>query len=192
MQFPADFMKIKATGLQPAAGRILVSVPFYNDLIFNRSVVLLTDFNELSTAGLILNKKSESTVNEIIPSIKIDQRVYIGGPVMSDLLFGIHNHHGSKEPPLLDNLYVGYDNVLLALIENNAIQQLKYRFFIGYSGWSFGQLEEEIDRSMWVVSQETADFVLNTPSETMWEIAVKNLGEEYGHWLTFPKNIEDN
>ncbi|MDL2296832.1 YqgE/AlgH family protein [Bacteroidales bacterium OttesenSCG-928-B11] len=193
MRFPTDFMKVNSTGLEPAVGRVLISVPFYNDIFFNRAVVLLTDYSPESTVGLILNKPSDSTVNEIIPSIKIDESVYLGGPVLSEMLFGIHNHrHGGNEPPLLKNVYVGYDDILLALIENDAIPQLRYKFFVGYSGWSPGQLDDEISRSMWVVSQENEEFIFNTSPEKMWETAVKNLGQEYRHWLSFPKHIEDN
>lgn len=192
MRFPKDFMKVKPSSLKPAAGRILISVPFFNDLFFNRAVVLLTDYSEESAAGLILNRMTDATVNEIVPSIRVKEKVHFGGPVMSDLLFGIHNHHSSKEPPLLENLYVGYDEILLALIENATIPQLKYKFFVGYAGWAPGQLEEEMENGMWIVGQESADFIFNTPYGEIWNAAVRNLGEEYQHWLSFPHHIEDN
>lgn len=192
MRYPKDFMKVKPTNLQPAAGRLLISVPLYNDLFFNRTVVLLTDYDQESTAGLILNKISDSTVNEMVPSVRIDRPIYLGGPVVSDLLFGMHNHQSSEENPLLPDLYLGYDDILLALIEHNAIPQLKYKFFVGYSGWLPGQLEDEINQSMWVVSQETAEFIFDTEDDKMWEVAVRHLGEDYLHWLSFPHHLEDN
>ena len=56
MDFEQDFLKVKPTGIPLQDGVMLVSVPFFNDTFFNRSVVLLTDYAPDGAAGLIVNR----------------------------------------------------------------------------------------------------------------------------------------
>ena len=81
---------------------------------------------------------------------------------------------------------------LLALIEQNAIPTLRYKFFMGYAGWSPGQLEGEIAKNMWVVGNPTPDLVFNTKPDEMWAKAVRVLGPDYAHWLNVPKYVNLN
>jgi len=60
------------------------------------------------------------------------------------------------------------------------------RFFIGYSGWMPKQLESELKRDSWLVSNITAERVMRASTETMWQDTVVDLGEKYRHWLNFP------
>ena len=184
-----NFLSIKATGLQLQDGKILISTPFYNDAFFNRSVVLLTDHSKEGSAGLVLNKIT--SVN--LKNIRIDAQVHLGGPVPSEQLFAIHNFSNCKKSQkLLPWLYIGYDNLLLSLIEHKAIATLRYKFFAGYSGWSAGQLDSEMERNMWVIGNATPELVFDTPSEKIWEAAVHALGSGYRHWLQIPTELSDN
>lgn len=193
MKFVEEFLEVKPTNLDIKAGRILISVPFFSDIFFNRSVVLLTDYEKNSCAGLILNRKSEFSVRKVINEIKTDDPLYVGGPVMTDNLFCIHNHGNSKgSVKLLPGIFVGFDNVLLALIEHKAIESLRYKFFIGYSGWAPGQLEMELEKKMWLVAHADPSLIFNTPADELWKAAVRNLGADYAHWLNLPKDITNN
>jgi putative transcriptional regulator len=186
-------LHVQPTLLKPVIGRILVSVPYYNDIFFNRSVVLLIDKDEESCVGLILNQELNCTVHQALTGVKIDMPVYAGGPVMYHTAFALHNFDNCQQSEeILPNVYTGYDDILLAIFENDAPLKMDFKFFIGYSGWSPGQLEDEINRKMWVVAEGNEELVLKTPSSKVWEKAVKSLGKEYSHWLEVPKNIHDN
>jgi putative transcriptional regulator len=188
-----DFIEVVPTPLKPTAGRILIAVPFFNDQFFNRSVVLLTDYDEKNCVGLILNKPTVHHINHLITDMKLTDFVFVGGPVMHHIAFGIHNFDRCKNASMiLPNVYVGYDDTLISLMEYKAIDTLKYKFFVGYSGWSPHQLESELQKKMWVVSMADEKLILDTPSDQIWEIAVKQLGEEYAHWLLIPENIDEN
>ncbi len=188
-----DFIEVIPTPLKPKSGRILIAVPFFNDLFFNRSVVLLTDYDEKSCVGLIINKPTTHNINHVITDMKLTDLVFAGGPVMHHIAFGVHNFDRCKNATMiLPNVYVGYDDTLISLLEYKAIETLKYKFFIGYSGWSPKQLEDELRKKMWVVSTADEKLILDTPSELIWENAVKQLGEEYAHWLLIPENFEEN
>ena len=186
-------LHVQSTLLKPTAGRILISVPYYNDPFFNRSVVLLIEKNEKSCVGLILNQELDCTVQQAVSGVRIDMPVFAGGPVMFHTAFALHNFDNCKQSEeILPHVYTGYDNILLAIFEHNAIPKMDYKFFIGYSGWSPEQLENEISKKMWVVAEGSEELVLKTPTQKIWESAVKSLGKEYSHWLEVPRNIHDN
>ncbi len=193
MPYTKDLLAVKPTEFSLAPGRMLISVPYYNDAFFNRSLVLLTDYDEEQCAGLILNYQLEYTVNQLVDELLVPSPMYVGGPVLPSALFLLHNFERSTaSSKILPNIYVGYDKVLLALIEQNAIPTLRYKFFMGYAGWSPGQLEGELRKNMWVVGNPTPDLVFNTEAKDMWPMAVRMLGHEYAHWLNIPKYINLN
>ena len=188
-----DLLHIEPTGLAPEAGRLLVSTPYFNDPFFNHSVVLLTDYEVEHTAGLIINRPLPHTVHEVVNDIKVDDSIFFGGPVLTEAVFLLHSFDSCPEATrLLPGVYVGYNQVLIALIEQNAIPNLKHRFLLGYAGWSPGQLEDELERNMWVVAPASHALVFDTPAEDIWTRVVHRLGPGYEHWLKIPKNIAYN
>lgn len=193
MEHYNDYLDAQPTGVTLETGRILISTPYFNDPFFNHSVVLLTDYEEEHTAGLILNRQLPYTVREVVNEIKVDDSIYFGGPVLTDAVFLLHNFDSCPEASrLLPNVYVGYNPVLLSVIEHHAIQNLKHKFLLGYAGWSPGQLEDEIVHNMWVVAPASHALVFDTAPEDIWTRAVHRLGPNYEHWLRIPKNIAFN
>ncbi|MCQ2285423.1 MAG: YqgE/AlgH family protein [Bacteroidales bacterium] len=188
MEIPS-FFATKPTGIAAREGRLLISTPFFNDPFFNHSVVLLTDHDSNGSAGLVINKPSKLTLEQL----NLNVTVHLGGPVPAKQLFAIHNFGNCKNAhKLLPGIFVGYDAIFLSLIEHNAIETLRYKFFAGYSGWSAGQLEEEIEKGAWVVSNVTPELLFETPSDNIWKTAVKNLGPDYLGWLDIPVNLSNN
>ena len=188
-----DHLQIEPTGLSLEAGRLLVSTPYFNDPFFNHSVVLLTDYEEEHTAGLIINRQLPHNVYDLVNEIKVEEPIFFGGPVMTEAVFLLHSFESCPEASrLLPGVYVGYNPVLIAVIEHHAIANLKHKFLLGYAGWSPGQLEDEIRRNMWVVAPATQSLVFDTPAEDIWTRTVQRLGKPYEHWMKIPKNIMYN
>lgn len=141
----------------------------------------------------MINKPTTFPISKIISDVKLADNIFAGGPVLHEVAFAVHNFDRCKNASLLlPNVYVGYDDTLISLMEYKAIETLRFKFFIGYSGWAPSQLEEEIFNKMWVVSNADEKLILDTPPDQIWENAVQQLGEEYAHWLLIPENIEDN
>lgn len=188
-----EYLKIKPSPLKLTEGKVLISVPFYNDPTFNRTVILLIEHSKQGSVGLVLNHKSQTPIRKVVKNIPIEEPIYCGGPIMYDTAFAIHNFNKSNNfIPISPNIYIGYDEILLNIIENKAIPNLKYKFFVGYSGWSAGQLEDELENKMWIIGHSNEKLLLDTPAENVWEQAVCELGKEYHHWLHFPLHICDN
>lgn len=190
MDYRNNFMKIKHTGVKPHKGAMLISTPFFNDSAFNHSVVVLLEHSKEGTVGLIINKQTNVMVNTAKPSWNIDEKLAFGGPVLVDSILSLHNFANEEKFAMINKeLYCGMDETLLALIECKASKTLKYKFFIGYSGWDTGQLEQEIEQGMWVVADYMPELIFDTHNTKIWQKAIWNLGEEYRHWLDAPEDI---
>lgn len=183
-------LDIKPNNIKPSQGKVLISEPFMYDYYFKRAVILLAEYNEEGAFGIILNKLLHSKLNDIINGFPpFDADLYVGGPVSTDKLFYIHKF-GDIVPDsteIADGIYWGGDvEVIKELIAVNKITNNDIRFFIGYSGWTANQLEEELENNSWVVTRTNVKAVLKTKAEQVWNNIVLSLGEDYAHWVNFP------
>ena len=130
-------------------GHLLIAEPsIIGDLSFNRSVILLADHNKEGSIGFIINKPLKYTINDLIPEIDANFKIYNGGPVEQDNLYFIHNI-----PDLIPNsveisngIYWGGDfESVKELINQRKINKNNIRFFLGYTGWEEDQLESEME-----------------------------------------------
>lgn len=193
MDFEQDFMTVKPTGIPLSEGVMLVSVPFFNDTYFNRSVVLLTDYAATGAAGLIVNRRTNVEIQKAKSDWRIPGKFFFGGPVSVQGIIALHTFEGNgKYNPVCSGLYSGIDEMLISMIEYNVIPTMKYRFYLGYSGWGEGQLDAEVERGMWVVSDFRPELIFHNSPSAVWESAVRQLGPDYHHWLDVPKTILEN
>lgn len=191
-----DSIKIKTNNIEPSKGRILISEPFLLDNFFKRSVVLLAEHNEEGTFGVIINKPVEAKFNEIVKDFPdLDAQLYLGGPVQSDGLFFIHTM-GEVIPEsmeIIEGLYWGGDiETVREMITLNKLDEDNIRFYIGYSGWGPQQLNDELKRNSWVVSNINTEQLLNTRPNALWKRSLMRLGGDYALWPKFPDDPSSN
>lgn len=179
-------------------GDQLLSLPSGNneDIIFSRSVILLTEHNVDGTVGFILNKPLDLTLSDLIPTIESSFTIYEGGPVQKNRIFYIHSKPEliSDSIHIIDDLYWGVDfedlpNILAkGLLDKNDI-----RFFLGYSGWDYDQLKNEIEDKFWITTNnlETTTIFSQSPKE-LWRNSLAKLGKQYSLWLNAPENPNFN
>ena len=180
-------------GIKPNKGKLLSAEPsLTGDVSFNRSVVLLAEHNEEGSVGFILNKPLEYHINELVTEISVPLKVYNGGPVEQDNLYFIH-----KVPHLIDNsieisdgIYWGGDfETTVQLINEEVITDEDIRFFLGYSGWSSLQLDEELTSKSWiVVPNEYESAIIQKSSIAFWKEKMMELGGNYLIWSNAPEN----
>lgn len=185
------------TSLKPDKGLLLVAEPsIIGDLSFNRSVVLLTEYNENGSLGFILNKPLPYTIRDFIPEINSTIPIYNGGPVEQDNLYFIH-----KIPELIPNsieisngIYWGGDfNEITSLLQENQVKESEIRFFLGYSGWSNQQLEQELEVNSWVVSSNNhKNRLLGETDANFWKEKMIEFGGDYLIWSNAPENPSYN
>lgn len=189
-------IQIRSNDLQPSGGRILIAEPLMDEFYFGRSVVLLIEHNEEGSFGLVMNKPSGSAFNEVVNDFPpFEAPIYIGGPVETDSLFFIHTRANEipESTEIMPGLYWGGDletlreMMMLGLINNGEL-----RFFLGYSGWAPKQLEVELKRNSWVVSETNTRSLFHTPASNMWNHCLQRMGPEYDIWRKFPVNPDLN
>jgi len=193
MNLDTNLFKIETNHVAPEKGRILIAEPFLPGSYFNRSIVLLVAHSGKGAIGFILNKKIDYPVSEILGDFPdFEAEVYIGGPVSTDTIYFIHSL-GQLIPGSIhvkDNMYWGGDfDEVKKLIREGLILPEQIRFFLGYSGWDDGQLEEEIKENSWLVSEIEEDIVMvDRKTKSMWVEAVRDIGGKYTLWENFPEN----
>ena len=178
-------------------GNILYADPTLNiDLNFNRSVILIAEKTKLGTLGFILNKKSQYSTLDLIPELNENFIIYVGGPVEKDNLYFIHNipHLIPNSIKIKEKLHWGGNfETVVDLINKKKINKSQIKFFLGYSGWNEGQLDEELKINSWIVSHELGleNIALKT-SDLIWKNKLINLGGEYLIWSNSPENPQHN
>ena len=194
MLLDLDIFKMESK-LQPKQGRVLIAEPFLPGDYFNRSAVLLVQCSDEGDVGFILNKPTDLEVKELFSGFpNFESNAFIGGPVSSDKLYFLHTL-GMKIPdslPISDQLYwSGNFEHLIFLIRAGLVEEDQVRFFLGYSGWSAGQLAAEIADYSWVVTEPTVESILGS-DENFWSESVKAIGGNALLWQNFPENPELN
>ena len=192
MELDIDFFSIENNKVA-RQGMVLISEPFLNDTYFKRSVVLLTEHSEEGSVGFVLNKPIDLSVNDVLNDFpEVDAEISIGGPVNTNTIHYIHTL-GEKIPnsvKVLDNLYWGGDfDGLRDLIMQGSILSNQVRFFLGYSGWSPKQLDNELSENAWLVSEMNAEQIMKGPDNDLWrKILEKSGNKKYRTWVNFPEN----
>lgn len=194
MKVDYDFFKIQSK-LTPQKGRLIISEPFLQGNYFSRSTVLLVDYSANGAVGFILNKPFEAGIKELFATFpNYNSEVYMGGPVSVDNLFYIHTLGDKIEGSLhvKDELYWGGDfEQLKTLIADGLADASNVKLFVGYSGWSAGQLDSEIADNSWLVAETDMKMVMKS-NQNFWLESVKNAGGHYKTWKNFPEDPNSN
>ena len=188
------FFNFDPTGLSLQAGNILISVPLSSDFYFDRTVVLLVEHNENDSFGIVLNRSLPITLADIFPKETHQHGnvpVSNGGPVNPENLFALHTYgdliKGSTS--VVNNLYFGgFASQLLVSIKSDFLDEHFIRFYLGYSGWSQGQLESELSSGLWLVGTFQEKLLFHDNDENCWDMAVESLGENYSSWFNIVKD----
>lgn len=177
-------------------GALLLSSPLLKDPNFKRSVVLILEKDDNNGhLGLVLNHPLDLSLEDIcdMPGDGKRMRVFSGGPVDLQRIFWLHTLGdlipGSFE--ILPGLYIGgdYDTLIKAFSEGEQMRG-HIRFYLGYSGWTSGQLSEETEAGAWGILPHPLDpkSLIEDQGEEMWYSLVRLLGPSHRHWLLLPSN----
>ncbi len=181
--------------LRMKPGSLLISQPFLGDPNFERTVLLLCqDSPEEGSFGLVLNRPSVLMLGDVMELPAGDESVAaqlplgIGGPVQADTLHYLHRR--SDVPgaePIGQDVYWGGDfSVLLGLIESGSIGPDSVRLYAGYSGWTNGQLAEEVRENVWIVHPNAAGKVFTLESDAFWQAILREKGGRYRMLSNYP------
>ena len=131
-----------------------------------------------SALGIIINRPTRRTMASLFPehapSKKVADPLYFGGPSGRSAVFGLirlKQSPGEGALTLLPNLFLAlHVDLVDKLIEQHPTDA---RFYVGYAGWTPGQLRNEIERGGWYVLEADPDLVFRKDPQTLWEELIR-------------------
>lgn len=183
----------------PSQGALLVAEPFLKEGYFNHAVICLVEYSPgAHTMGIVLNLETGINLQSVVAEITREESIplFCGGPLSNNRLYYIHTL-GELIPDsreITPGLYIGGNfNSIIDYVNSGYPIEGKIRFFIGYSGWDIGQLEDELRQNVWAVtSASRLDTLLAGKGNKYWHKLVRSMGPEYRGWLYHPQNLTDN
>ena len=164
----------------------LIATEKMKDNRFSKTVIVMLESDENGAWGLVINKRlgtmpmallidpSLNTSEEREKLYKVNVPVFWGGPVDVKEIFILHSiEYQSDTTKNYGNISISKDyNILFDIAENKGPK--KSLVIFGYSGWGSGQLEGEMERDHWILSDIDLDITFDKESNTKWNEAFKN------------------
>jgi len=162
------------------AGSLLVAHPNMLDPNFRRTVLYISAHDpEDGAIGVIINRPLDKSVADMVaetpPENLADVPVFFGGPVGNNQLmlaaFEWHKEEGLK---LNQHSLDGDSSV------SHPSSKLPPVFaFLGYAGWSAGQLEAEMKQNAWIVQKPSRAALKSERLARLWFDIMNRLGPWY-------------
>ncbi len=154
-------------------GKILISSPSLTDPNFEKVVIYIAEYNKKGTLGYVINTLFPRAFNELILYTHSPPLIlYDGGPMEKESLFFLHCRPDliAGGIHIIDSIYLGGDfKQAVKNINEHTIPENDIKLFIGYCGWNYGQLEEEVAEGCWLVFNTTAEMVFNPSTQNIWK-----------------------
>lgn len=171
------------------AGSLLIAHPTLLDPNFHKTVLFLSTHDpEEGSFGLVLNRPAGRVVSEVLPDKLLGPLaqvpVFIGGPVGTDQLsfasFKWHDATGVME--------CRHHLVIDEAGEAAEDSTLIVRGFIGYAGWSKGQLDGELEAEGWLTKKPDPSVFELERCPTLW----RELTKGFGPWFQLAAEAPDD
>ena len=161
---------------QHLAGSLLVAHPNMLDPNFRRAVLFISAYDpEDGAVGVILNRPLDKHVSDLVtdetPAGLADVPVFLGGPVgRNQLMFAAFEWQKGKGLKL--NHHVDIDEA------SEQVEQGTQSVcaFVGYAGWSAGQLEAEMKQNAWLLQKPTRSILRPERLPRLWFDIMRGLG----------------
>jgi len=184
--------------------QFLIAMPGMADDTFAGAVIYLCEHTEKGALGLVINKPIDIKLKNLFEKVELtldrpdlaDVPVYFGGPVQTERGFVLHERlggeageggHYNSSLQIPGGLEMTTSKDVLEALSHGAGPK-KILVTLGYSGWSAGQLEEEIGRNGWINVVAEPGVIFDTPVEQRYDKALSLLGidprmlsQEAGH-----------
>jgi putative transcriptional regulator len=169
--------------------QFLIAMPGMGDDTFAGTVVYLCEHTERGALGLVINKPIDIKLKNLFEKVELpqpasalaEQPVFFGGPVQTERGFVLHEKGDDDKGRYSSTMSVpgGLEmttskDVLEAIASGGGPRRLLVT--LGCSGWSAGQLEDEIGRNGWLTVGADPAIIFDTPVEKRYDRAVSLLG----------------
>jgi len=153
---------------------LLVAKRTLRDRVYGSSILLARPLGEERHVGFIVNKPTNMTLGKLfpkhVPSQKIVDPVYLGGPTGPEVIFAMvkdSKSPGGRSLQLTPGLFLAFDSAIVDRIIETQPQQA--RFFAGMVMWQPHELAEEVKRGLWYVLEPKPEILLRKTTDSLWE-----------------------
>ena len=177
-------------------GQLLLDSGQLRGSFFQRTVVLICQHDAEGAFGLVLNRGTGSKASEVIVADLPEQLkecpLFLGGPVQPSALSYLHSDQFLPDANVMPNLSLGHSLDTLMEIGDSLSPTQKLKLFVGYSGWSPGQLEDEMKREAWLTHPASMELVFGSNPEQLWSAILGTKGLEYKLLAQMPEDPSVN
>lgn len=185
-------MRLDQTRQEVLSGHLLLAEPGLRDPNFFRSVVLMVHHDkDTGAAGYVLTHPMDQTVGDLTdhPDLKgvADLPVFIGGPVSPDHLSFVALAWDQERGELSLEARLSGAEAAARRAEGFLV-----RAFAGFSGWSEGQLESELEQGSWITTPAVEAVLDAGGSGDLWSRVMRSLGPYYQLLADMPPDVTLN
>lgn len=181
-------------------GSLLVAATGLTDPSFRRTVVYVIEHNDAGSLGVVLNRPSETAVQSVLPQwaplCARPQALHIGGPVKLDSALCLATLRTGARIDGVPGLRRVDGRVVMVDLDSDAEQVGPHlegvRVFAGYSGWTMGQLDGELQRDDWIVVSALPSDVLGPPRVDLWGQVLRRQPLPLSLLATHPVDVSRN
>ena len=155
-------------------GKLLVVPRQSPDPRFAESVVLLVRYAEDGTVGLMINRQTTLPVSRVLRDLKgssnYSDSAYAGGPVDMEAVQALVKSPAGPhdETHLFGSVYLASKKAELEKALAAGKGSKEFRIYLGYCGWSHGQLENEVNAGAWYIFNGSEGIVFDSNPSTLW------------------------
>lgn len=170
------------------SGSLLLASPALRDPNFFHTVLLLAAHNTDDGAfGYILNRPLDKQVSDLLEDRDLgalaDVPVFLGGPVGTNKLSFASLNWSPKKGGLQVQTHLSTEDAQKELEKGRVV-----RGFVGYSGWSEGQLENELEHKSWIACRPLSKVVTSHEPSQLWREILADLGPFYELLAQMPRD----
>lgn len=181
---------------QSLQGRFLLDGGNLRGSWFHRAVVLICKHDEEGAFGLVLNRPAGTEVGEALladlPEQLKAKPLYIGGPVQPGALSFLHGDSFLPDGLVMPDVDLGHSLDQLVELAQGFSATRRIVVFAGYTGWSPGQLDDEIARDAWLVHPATPDLIFDPDPAGLWQRILRERGGIYRLLADGPEDLSAN
>lgn len=164
--------------MESLQGHLLIATRGLLDPNFAKTVVLMVKHDEEGALGLILNRPTSASLKDIWNQLSsgtcsADHRLHLGGPIQGPLMV-VHGDSSLSEIDVISGVHFTHEPSNIEQLVSDP--DLPARFFVGYSGWAPGQLENELKQGSWLTMPAETEQIFAS-DETLWDVVSKKLAD---------------
>ena len=161
------------------SGHFLVASPHMEDPNFDHSVVLMIEHDEDGAFGLILNRPTNNSIEEIWEIIAdskcpTDRTINQGGPIPGPPM-AIHGDIAYADKQIVDGVFFTRQCENLEQIVKYS--KSPFRLIVGFANWGSGQLDDELTMGGWLTVAATREDVFYDETD-QWSLVSGRIGLE--------------